>query len=240
MSNIYVSSFKDVLKSYYSEEKKLIAEREAINTNYAGDLLAQKTDELKQKIVQAHDNAVKTINSIFEDVRGYLSIASFSDSTSRTTDEDFFNGKVEFAKPAIEVQGYIERYHDNYTMLRIIREWINTKHGNDVEYTELLKGMHFPQDQLEVYKTFATSALQIVELIYNERGILLDPLELNSYADEETNAELYAVIGNGMGLSDYRTKRVPDSAKHTFDDVVLAVAYISPYINNSIYAKASV
>jgi hypothetical protein len=239
MSNIYVSSFKDVLKSYYSEEKKLIAEREAINTNFAGSLLAQKTDEVKQKIVQAHDNAVKTINSIFEDVRGYLAIASFADVTQLTADAQLFkNDYVDLS--ANEVKGFVERYSDNTLMLRVIKEWIVTKHKNDSEYMNVVSDIHLPQDQLEVYKTFATSALQIVELIYNERGIMLDPLELNSYADEETNAELYAVIGNGMGLSDYRTKRVPDSAKHTFDDVVLTVAYISPYINNSIYAKASV
>jgi hypothetical protein len=239
MSNIYVSSFKDVLKSYYSEEKKLIAEREAVNTNFAGDLLAQKTDEVKQRIVQAHDNAVKTINSIFEDVRGYLAIASFADVTQLTADAQLFkNDYVDLS--ANEVKGFVERYSDNTLMLRVIKEWIVTKHKNDSEYMNVVSDIHLPQDQLEVYKTFATSALQIVELIYNERGIMLDPLELNSYADEETNAELYAVIGNGMGLSDYRTKRVPDSAKHTFDDVVLTVAYISPYINNSIYAKASV
>jgi hypothetical protein len=230
MSNIYASSFKDVLKGYREKALKLQSEMANLNSNFAGDLLKEKSLDLKARIEQEHDKAIKDIVDIFESVKGYLSIASFPDTAQLTTDNVFFNGNAGIDLKPAEIKAFIERYNDNYTMLRLIREWVQTNYANVEEYETAIRNIYLPADQLEVYRQFGQSALEIVEMIYNNRGVMLEPLEIEAYADEEVKKDKFAIIGNGMGLSAYRTRRVPETAKHLFDSVELKTAYIRPYV----------
>ena len=43
-------------------------------------------------------------------------------------------------------------------------------------------------------------------------------LEIDSFADEHFAADIYAKIGSGMNLADFKNGRVPEQAKHLLDD----------------------
>ena len=62
---------------------------------------------------------------------------------------------------------------------------------------------------------FADSALALCGKIFSDGS---SQLEIDSYADPTFAADLYAKIGSGMNLADFRTARVPEQAKHLLDD----------------------
>ena len=132
---------------------------------------------------------------------------------------------------AEEVQAYADEYKDNDTVTRIISDWIadksQVKDGKLFGKYENVKIVR-PVDKLEVYKKFSESALYIIEQIHNDGTLMqrdtltnerVQPLEIDSYADEDFGKELFDVIGDGKALADEKRKQVPESLLHTFDDV---------------------
>ena len=56
--------------------------------------------------------------------------------------------------------------------------------------------------------------------IFNNSGVSIS--EINHYADPYLANDMLDAIGSGMGLSDYKSHRIPESAKHCFDNIKLA------------------
>lgn len=224
MSNIYVGSFKDILKGYYEKQKKLNEEIESNNQRFAPEYADKYNAEVKAKQAQAYSDARQSIKDVFEQVRGYLANANFLNVESLTADRLIFADNSGFDLTPEDVKGYVERYQGNYTMLRLIRDWV-AKHNKPEEghlfgKYENIK-IVLPSDQVEVYKQFADSALHICDKIFTDGNIMRDPLEIEYYADPRMAGELLATVGSGMELSDYKNHRVPESVKHSFDNVKL-------------------
>ena len=72
-----------------------------------------------------------------------------------------------------------------------------------------------PEEKAKIYKQFADSALSLCGKIFSDGS---SQLEIDSYADPTFAADLYAKIGSGMSLADYKNARIPESAKHLLDD----------------------
>ncbi len=229
MSNIYIGSFKDILKGYYEKQKKLNAEIEKNFQKYAPEYADKYNAEVKARQAQAYNDARKNISDVFEQVKGYLANANFLNVESLTADRLIFADNSGFDLTPEDIKAYVERYQGNFSMLRLIRDWV-TKHSAPEEghrygkYSDIR--ITLPSDQVNVYKQFAESALSVCDRIFTDSGVSQTEVEL--FGDERLASELYAVIGNGMGLSDYKTHRVPESVKHSFDDVRLAT-----HANNS-------
>lgn len=225
MGNIYVGSFRDILKNYYTKQKKLNEEIESNNQRFAPEYADKYNAEVKAKQAQAYSDARQSITDVFEQVKGYLANANFLNVESLTADRLIFADNSGFDLTPEDVKGFVERYQENYTMLRLIRDWI-AKHNKPEEgqlfgkYQDIK--ILLPADQVEVYKKFADSALHICDKIFNAGSLMCDPLEIEYYADPRLAGEMLDTIGSGMGLSDYKNHRVPESAKHCFDDVKLA------------------
>ncbi len=252
MANIYVGSFKDVIKGYYKKQKAFNAKIADNNKRFSPEYAEQENKAVKEQQTQAYNEAQASINEVFTTVRGLLANANFINVESLTADRMFFADDSGFDLSAEEVQGFVERYKDNFTMLRLIKDWI-AKHDKTTKEHPVGKyasvNIIMPVDMVQAYKKFGEGALAVCDKIYGNGIIMQDldysngsnpnaqgrtekkeyPLEIEYYGDENFARELFAVVGSGMGLSDYRTKRVPDTAKHAFDDIKLTGADANYY-----------
>ncbi len=252
MANIYVGSFKDIIKGYYKKQKAFNAKIADNNKRFSPEYAEQENKTVKEQQTQAYNEAQASINEVFTTVRGLLANANFINVESLTADRMFFADDSGFDLSAEEVQGFVERYKDNFTMLRLIKDWI-AKHDKTTKEHPVGKyaSVHIimPVDMVQAYKKFGEGALAVCDKIYGNGIIMQDldysngsnpnaqgrtekkeyPLEIEYYGDENFARELFAVVGSGMGLSDYRTKRVPDTAKHAFDDIKLTGADANYY-----------
>ena len=253
MANIYVGSFKDIIKGYYKKQKAFNAKIADNNKRFSPEYAEKENKAVKEQQTQAYNEAQASINEVFTTVRGLLANANFINVESLTADRMFFADDSGFDLSAEEVQGFVERYKDNFTMLRLIKDWIakhdkTTKEHPAGKYASVK--IITPVDMLQAYKKFGEGALAVCDKIYGNGIIMQDldysngsnpnaqgrtekkeyPLEIEYYGDENFARELFAVVGSGMGLSDYRTKRgVPNTAKHAFDDIKLTGADANYY-----------
>lgn len=252
MANFYVESFKDIIKGYYKKQKAFNAKIADNNKRFSPEYAEKENKAIKEQQTQAYNEAQASINEVFTTVRGLLANANFINVEALTADRMFFADDSGFDLSAEEVQGFVERYKDNFTMLRLIKDWIakhdkTTKEHPAGKYASVIIIM--PADMVQAYKKFGEGALDVCDKIYGNGIIMQDldysngsnpnaqgrtekkeyPLEIEYYGDENFARELFAVVGSGMGLSDYRTKRVPDTAKHAFDNIKLTGADANYY-----------
>jgi hypothetical protein len=221
MINLYISTFKDVLKNFYNDVTKLNSELENIECNYSGELLQSKLADVNTRKNTAYNNSKKLIDDTFTDVRNLLAIANFPNVTKLTDDKLLFERNTGIELTPQEIGAFIEKYADNYTMLRFIKNWIERNPKRTTEFAEVAKQIYLPEDKVQVYKKFAISALSILDTIYNATPDTFAGIEVMAYADENFSANLFSVIGNGENLKEYKTADVPESAKHIFDDIYL-------------------
>ena len=222
--NIYVSQMKDILKSYYNKQKKYNEQIEENNRRFSEEYAKKENESVKQQQTQEYEHTQEIINDIYRTAREYLAIASFPNVEQLTADRHIFESGMDLSVET--VRAFVERYSNPYnpTMLSYIQGWINKNNKTD---SKQMFGKYdsikiiTPKEQLSVYKKFGEGALRIANSIYNNGNIMIKPLELDSYADERFSANLFNVIGDGMSLSDYKTARVPSTAKNSFDNINL-------------------
>lgn len=220
MSNVYIEKYHDALKQYFKKHQSLNKELARINATYQPEYAEPYLAEVKQKQMNALREAQDTINSIFKDVRTKLSSNSFIDVEKLTADRLLFTGDSGFDLTPADVQAYAERYRDNYTMSRLIHDWV-VKH-NETTQGEPFGRYHdvkitMPEDQILVYKQFGDSALNISDRIFSDEAT---EYEVFNYANENMCGDLMAVIGSGMKLT-HNTHRVPESVQHSYDHISL-------------------
>ena len=215
MINIYVSNYKDFLKNFYTKMTEYHAERERISEQYAPEFAKSSLSELDRKANRELKELKKKIREMHNQICELLSISSIPTVESLTADRLFFDGsaKVELTPEIVAV--FIERYNENPTMLSLIRAWIDKRHKNDTNYISAKSCISTPEEKAKIYKQFADSALALCGKIFSDGS---SQLEIDSFADEHFADDLYAKIGSGMNLADFRTARVPESAKHLLDD----------------------
>lgn len=234
MPNIVIGQFRDLLRNYYSKSVALQKEMNDESKHYSDEYRMQALKPYMEKKEVLHHNVIKRISDIYNDTRESLSIANFPDVQDLTSDRLLFADNTGIDLTPNEVQSYVQRYSNNPTMLRLIKSWVTKNHDGFNDYTDVKKSIILPSDQLDVYREFAQSAIDVVSDIYNGNSNVNDAV-VNSYADETFGASLFAKVGDGFRLSDYKSKVVPDNARHSFDDVTLhevTNAGVFPISNN--------
>ena len=221
MANIYIGQLKDLLRNFYNRTQSKRKEIEANNTRYSPEYAQTANTEIMEKMAIDYENVLNSINGIFVNVRGLLAKANFPNVEQLTADRLLFDKTSSFNLSVEDVQGFAERYRDNFTFSRLISDWIGARHkstksGEMSPYDAIQ--INTPADHLSVYQKFCNSAGSIAERIYNGDA---SKTELDLFADEDFGRDLYAVIGDGRSLDNYKTARVPESATHCFDDVNL-------------------
>ena len=215
MINIYVSNFKDFLKNFYTKMTEYHAERERISEQYSAEYAKSAVAEIDRKANHDLKETKKKILEMHGSICEMLSVSSIPTVESLTADRLFFDGsaKIELTPEIVKV--FVERYSENPTMLALIKTWLDTRHKNDTNYISVKSCISTPEEKAKIYKEFADSALSLCGKIFSGDT---SELEIASYADPTFAADLYAKIGSGMNLADFRTARVPESAKHLLDD----------------------
>lgn len=215
MTNIYVSNFKDFLKNFYTKMTEYHAERERISAQYSADYAKSALADLDRKANRELKETETKIRKMHNEICEMLSVSSIPTVESLTADRVFFDGstKIELSPEIVAV--FVERYNENPTMLSLIRTWLDTRHKNDTNYISVKSCISLPEEKAKIYKQFADSALALCGKIFSDGS---SQLEIDSFADEHFAAALYAKIGSGMNLADYKNARVPESVKHLLDD----------------------
>lgn len=215
MTNIYVSNYKDFLKNLFSKMTEYHAERERISAQYSADYAKSALADLDRKANRELKETEKKILEMHNKIVEMLSISSIPTVESLTADRVFFDGstKIELTPEIVAV--FIERYNENPTMLSLIKMWIDTRHKNDTNYISVKSCISTPEEKAKTYMQFANSALSLCGKIFSDGS---SQLEIDSFADEHFAADLYAKIGSGMNLADFKNGRVPEQAKHLLDD----------------------
>ena len=214
MTNIFIENYKEFLKIFFSKTTELHAERERISEQYSADYAKSALADLDRKANRELKETETKIRKMHNEICEMLSVSSIPTVESLTADRVFFDGstKIELTPEIVAV--FIERYNENPTMLALIKTWLDTRHKNDTNYISVKSCISSPEKKAETYRQFATSALSLCGKIFSDGS---SQLEIDSYADPTFAADLYAKIGSGMSLADFKTA-VPESAKHLLDD----------------------
>ncbi len=231
MGNIFVDRNKAIVKNYYESAWKIKDKMAENSKTFVPDVAYAENQKLAQQRLDEYNKAVEDIANVFTEVRELLARANVIDTVEVPKEIEKVFGSTLYNLSVDEVQAYAEDYKDNDTVTRIISDWIADKtQTKDGKLFDKYENVHIvrPVDKLDVYKKFAESALYIIEQIYNDGTLMqrdtltnerVEPLEINSYADEDFGKELFAVIGDGTTLADERRKKVPERLLHTFDNV---------------------
>ena len=215
MTNIFIENYKEFLKKFYTKMTEYHAERERISEQYSADYAKSALAEIDRRASHELKETEKKILEMHNGIIELLSVSSIPTVESLTADRLFFDGsaKVELTPEIVAV--FIERYNENPTMLSLIRAWIDKRHKNDTNYISVKSCISTPAEKARIYKQFADSALSLCGKIFSDGS---SHLEIDSYADPTFAADLYAKIGSGMNLADFKNGRVPEQAKHLLDD----------------------
>ena len=213
--NIFIENYKEFLKNFFSKMTELHAERERISEQYSADYAKSALADLDRKANHDFKETETKIREMHNEICEMLSVSSIPTVESLTADRLFFDGsaKVELTPEIVKI--FVERYAENPTMLSLIRTWIDTRHKNDTNYISVKSCISTPEEKAKIYKQFADSALSLCGKVFSGDT---SELEIASYADPTFAAALFAKIGSGMSLADYKNARVPESAKHLLDD----------------------
>lgn len=215
MNNIFVENYKEFLKNFYTKMTEYHAERERISAQYSADYAKSALADLDRKANRELKEVEKKIREMHNKICEMLSVSSIPTVESLTADRLFFDGsaKIELTPEIVKV--FVERYSENPTMLALIKTWLDTRHKNDTNYISVKSCISTPEEKAKIYKQFADSALALCGKIFSDGS---SQLEIDSFADPIFAADLFAKIGSGMSLADYKNARVPESVKHLLDD----------------------
>lgn len=229
MSNMYVSKMKKVLENFLQQQREANAEIFSNNSYWAPEYAATENEKVRAKQEQHYIEAQNAIGEIFSHVRQYLANANFPDVERLTDDRLIFESGLSLSPN--EIRGFVERYRANFTMLRLIRDYI-ARQPQTLELATI--DISLPSEQLEVYKWFAEEALKILYKIHTNSLVVQQPIEIELFDSEALPSiqSKLAQIGDGHGLYEYSFVKVPESAKHQFDNVLLTPHYVNADIHD--------
>lgn len=221
MYNYYISQMKDLLKNYYKKEMEYQSQREEVQKRFSSEYAKAELSTIREKSNSSYFKYQKAVTDLFYEVRELLAVASFPDSGMvPAVEADFFRL---FNPTAEEVRMKIAQYRDNFSMQRFISDWIEQKESeyqikNDTPWKYADCKTYTPADHLKIYLQFTNSCLDMLNSIhYAPQNV--SQTAVDAYADDRFSGDLYAVIGDGDNLKQYRNKSYYEFTKNTFDSV---------------------
>ncbi len=216
MKNIYVTRYRDIIKDFHTKMNNVDNEMKSEIEKYSDDYKIEVIQKYEQKKQKLKNEAVQRIINLNNTVIDCLAVSSVPNVEQITADVKIFENSMMDLSPA-EVDGFIDRYKNNPTMLRMIKKWLETRHNADdwkSDYSALYKKIVSPADMASVYKFYAESALGLINRIYDSPNISVTFID--SYGDETVGAELLSKIGDGLNITDYKNKKTYDSVSESF------------------------
>ncbi len=226
MKNIYTDKLKKVLTTLNNAKIKAENEIKNAKSSYLASVADTKIKEINSRQTILTEQARESVHLLFNDLRQRLSYADFPSSEDLSTDRLFFDGTADIDLSIEQVKTFIERYRNNFTMLKLIKKWIIKNHpsenGGFDDWTMLANTVPEPKKQLEEYRKIFKSCLSSIESIANHS---VSDVIINAFCGNE-NAKFWDIIGSGEHLkshstTDYRSTKLPIGAGHLFDDISL-------------------
>ena len=220
MKNIYVEKMKSVVTRYYQTALTCQSEINDTKARYNAKFQQQAIEPIVARSENAFIKAKQDIAAIFEETRYLLCKANFPSVAELTEDKELFEPNAPFELTAPEIESFITKYEDNFSMQRVIRSYLDRR---SKKYPELncIK-THSAEEVLTTYKKFADSALSLIESIHSDPNAV-SVLTVRAYADEQFGRRLYEIVGDGSELESFRMKQIPETAKTVFDSYKLNV-----------------
>lgn len=218
MANLIIGEFKDTLKNYFSKAEAINSKIEENLKKYSAEFAETENNKLKAQENESYMHAKNQINDIFINARDCLAYASISTVEELTGDRLLFDDSTGLDLSLDEVKLLVQKYKNNFTMLRLIKNWIEKHHTGMTDFATILHEIHLPADHIEVYRKFGNSAISLIESIHNGN---LNPLFVQAYADEAFAKGLFDIIGDGMHLSDYKSRNIQPTVKQMYNDIKL-------------------
>ena len=219
MKNFYIDQFKKSLQKLFNAQKHANDEILTNNARYLPELAERYNLEEKEKQDAAFWTCQQEIFQTFDTVRSCCARANFLTPDLLTADRLFFT-ESGFTLTVPEVRAFVEKYQGNFTMQRLISDWIN-RQPQTLQLNTVAAEIVMPTDMLMVYKRFGDEALRIAAKIHVNHVIMQQPIELDLFADESYHERDFSIIGTGGILNDYAKKQVPDIVLHQYDEVIL-------------------
>lgn len=231
MSNIYVNKYKQIIKDCHSKMKSVNDQMRSELQRYSAEYAQKVTAEYEQKKQQIRNEAVQAVTAQHDSIIDSIAVSSFPSVEQLTADRMIFENDLINLSVA-EVKSFIDRYKKNPTMLRVIQNWLKTRHNAESwksEYKSAYDSIITPQSKADAYKTYAVGAITLINQIYDNPNV--SDMLIDSYGDETVGAELYNKIGDGMEISLNTNKKVSDSIKESFSEYHVSEADFMRYSN---------
>lgn len=223
MNNCYIRLFKAEIEKFLKVAREISAEKKSNSSRFQPEVATAENAKLNQRLENECYKAKNNINSIYESVRGCLSIASFPPAEVSDPYLMYFIGTSPRTLTEEEMQVLIDEYTRtlNFGMLEVARQYIDdynsNKNAKERKYLTARDSIHSPKDLLQFYQNFGKGAVGLCDRIL-EAPEQFGDWQLEAYAEESYTQNAFAVIGNGAGLSTFADRKVPEGAKHLFDD----------------------
>lgn len=217
--NRIIEKNQGIVKGFYRTAVNIANEKAENNRKYKSDIADTENKKLEAEKESLYNKSREQIISNFNEIKELCSIAGFPTAENITSDSIFFSDKSPIELTAEEVKAYRDKYTDNYTMLRIIKNWLEEKHTGLNDYTDIKHTIHLPLEQLREYAENASTGLGLLATI-NRNPESISSAVIDTYCGE-LNKCTTDIIGNGDTLYSKNKTSLPEKTKHLYDFIVL-------------------
>lgn len=222
MSNIYTNKIKNIIEEYSQIEKDIAKQIKSNNNFYSATEAKKQNATLIERSESEYARAVSAINSVFREVRAKLANCTKLHSADLSENQaknsiGFFNGEYPIKLTVDDINAFIDEFQSNFTMLRIISDYIDKNFADDVTTTATLKTKILsPRGLCEKYKAICQSAINQIGAIHG------NPSTNVSF---EVMPATLEIIGTGDNILSVSTANPPT----VFDDIVLIREYANTF-----------
>lgn len=217
--NRIIEQNQAIVKGFYKATLAIAAKKEENNDKYSTNVAYEENKKLNAEKESLYNKARERVIANFNEVRELCSIASFPAVENITDDSILFTDKSPIELTTEEIRAYRDKYSNNFTMLRIIKDWLEKAHTGFNDYTDIKMTIHLPIEQLREYAENASTALGLLSTI-NQNAKSVSSAIIDSFCGE-LNKNTMDIIGDGEALQSAKRYNIPEKAKHLMDFIVL-------------------
>lgn len=226
IDNHYVRLYKSEVEKFLKKAREISAEKQRNISRYQPAVASVENAKLSTQLSEECLKTKNNINNIYETVRTYLSIASFPSKEMPSDYLLYFNGSVkrELSEEFLQILVDECNKYMNFDMLDVISTYIDDYNsGKPIEeqrFLEVKNSIRSPKDLLQVYQQFARGAVSLCDRICEAPDKFGD-WQLEAYAEQSYTQNSFNIIGDGVGLSTFADRKVPEAAKHLYDSKIV-------------------
>lgn len=218
MENFYINKIKNIVMEYADTEKDIAKQIKSNNGFYSQAEAERQNAVLISRSDSEYQRAISLINSTFKEIRAKLANCTRLQITELSGTEvknaiGFFNGQYPVSLTPDDIKNFINDYKNNFTMCRILNDYIDKNFDDDVTTKAMLKAeLPTPRTLCEKYKSVCQSAINQIGAVHS------NPATVVSF---NVTADTLELLGSANNILTISAVNPPN----TFDDIVLIKEY---------------